>query len=377
MIQEKLNELVEFVMDYADANPDRNKDDVAAAVERRFGLVKQRKVYVGPDFAVRFSQASTSSFSNTVLSLSALKRVDDRPMIVCVVRQSSIQLLLANSTLLKRISHSSQRLRVDNVRGSFNGSDIVRVFAGLPNVPNNFEELFVAHQQFSWEDNVARLAESTGLIVPSGKYFEPAAEQRTAILGAPQRAADFSASSERYGLHQQLDGIVHRQRAEILRAAHIDNVNTRGNTIEQIVTSAGNFHGCEDMSFALELGYRVYIDVKTKLLGLASNPKAYNIDKFLKTLTDPAAVFLFFFVGIDVSTGRLRTALVSPLDSRLLSATRIQFHWAGRNSRGVTQLDAAFTSVFDDAFEQDIDLDTAKRFLSYLLSITPNTEIDE
>ena len=377
MIQERLDELVAFVLDYSEQHQGRGKDHIAAAVERRFQLVKCRRVYVASDFVMRFSEANTSSFSNTVLSLSALEKVDDRPVIICIVRPDSIQFLLANSTFLKKISHSSQQLRIDNIRGSFNGSDIVRTFAGLANAPENFEELFAAHQQFSWEDNVTRLAESTSSIVPTGRRFEPTLQQRDIILQAPARALEFGVSAEHVKLAQQLHQIACQKKAEILRAAQIDNINTRGNAIEQIITSTGNFHGCEDMSFVIELGPRVCIDVKTKVLDLSSNPKAYNVDKFLETLADAGTVFSFFFVGIDSSRQELKTALVSALDSTLLSATRVQFHWAGRNSRGVTQLSGAFSSVFEEDFEEHIDVDIACTFLNDLLSITPDTAAPE
>lgn len=39
--------------------------------------------------------------------------------------------LYANSTLLRKISHSSQELRVDNIKDSFDGSDIIRELEGI------------------------------------------------------------------------------------------------------------------------------------------------------------------------------------------------------------------------------------------------------
>jgi hypothetical protein len=42
---------------------------------------------------------------------------------VCVVRQSENELLLSNSTFLKKISHSSHELSLTNIKGSFNGSE--------------------------------------------------------------------------------------------------------------------------------------------------------------------------------------------------------------------------------------------------------------
>jgi len=36
----------------------------------------------------------------------------------------------SNTTFLKKISHSSHELRTDNIKGSFNGSDIMVVYEG-------------------------------------------------------------------------------------------------------------------------------------------------------------------------------------------------------------------------------------------------------
>jgi hypothetical protein len=49
-----------------------NKAQIEAAFSKRTSLEKERSVYVGNGYAVRFSEANTGSFSNVVLSLSAL-----------------------------------------------------------------------------------------------------------------------------------------------------------------------------------------------------------------------------------------------------------------------------------------------------------------
>ena len=130
-------------------------------------------------------------------------------------------------------------------------------------------------------------------------------------------------------MHSDLSQIVHENRAAILSAARIDNVNLRGNTIEQIVTRAGNFHNVEDASRTLQIGTEVKIDIKTKILSLSSSPKGYNIDKVLKVLSRGKTVVSFFFIGVDPDEELIKTCLVSIFDRTILNATRIQFHWAG------------------------------------------------
>ena len=58
----------------------------------------------------------------------------------------------------------------------------------------------------------------------------------------------------------------------------------------------------------------------------------------LKFLAREKSVFLFYFVGVD-ATKIVSTVLVSMFESRLLASTIVLRHWAGRNSRGVTQFE--------------------------------------
>lgn len=53
----------------------------------------------------------------------------------------------------------------------------------------------------------------------------------------------------------------------------------------------------------------------------------------------------------------------------MLAATRIQFHWAGRNSRGVTQLTGEFSHVFTKDYKEQIDEAEAKAYLQRLLEL--------
>lgn len=39
-------------------------------------------------------------------------------------------------------------------------------------------------------------------------------------------------------------------------------------------------------------------DVKTKIMVLSSNPKAYNLDKVLEFLSQEKSVFIFYVVGV-------------------------------------------------------------------------------
>jgi hypothetical protein len=364
-----ISEVIRFIRDLKEKNPGYKKDRIASDTANKFNLKLTRKVFHCTDFSLRFSTAKGSSFSNTVLSLSALTAYDKTPFIVCIVRPKDVEFLLANSSFLKKISHSSHQLRVDNVKGSFLGHDILREFDDLRNCPGNFDKLFAIHGEFTWEENLLRLAEATTAIVPTGVRFSPSPAQAAGILGAGILADRISTTREYVGIQTALDRIVAQQREAILQTATIDNINERGNSIEQIITRTGNLHGIQDLAFSLPGDIRVLVDVKTKLLNLASSPKGYNIDKFLALLATGNTALSFFFVGIDIAGRSVRTRLVSVLDSTIRKATRIQFHWAGRNSRGVTQLTGDLSSIFAADFREAIKPEEAEIFLRMLMDI--------
>jgi len=373
-MNEALTKLTSFLQSYAIKHSGYSKEQIAKATVTHFNLTKTRSVFHCPKFAIRFSSASGTSFSNVVLSLSVLKKYDSVPFIVCiirVVRPKEVELLLANATFLKKISHSSQRLRVDNIRGSFLGHDIMRTYNGIENTPNNFDVLFKTHTQITWEDNIARLVKKTNAIVPTGIRFEPSNQEKQNILNAPKIAASLSKHPEYRQVYNTLNKLVHDNKNAILKAGKIDNVNRRGNTIEQIITKVGNFHSLDDVSWTLSIGPEVKIDIKTKILTLSSSPKGYNIDKVLKSLAIGNTVISFFFIGINVEKKYIVTCLVSIFDRTILNATRLQFHWAGRNSRGVAQLTGDLTSIFNRDFLESIDIPKAIAFLQKLISLKP------
>lgn len=363
-----------------------DKAALVAQIQRQYRLVRDRSVYYCKWFAVRFCKSSKRSFSNTILSLSALQKYDDRPFIVCLVTPTQNFLMLANTTFLKKISHSSQELRVDNIKGSFNGSDILRFYEDTENCGKNFEYLFTSHENYSFHENLVRLVEATNNIRPNGHRFEPNREQELCIYKSVDRAISFLDSAEYDILNEDLQNRVQSVAKEIAIAAFIENVNLRGRMIEYLVTGSGDLH--ETLIRALRNGsplpeiytadklgdyerefdhYSTATDIKTKVLYLSSNPKGYNIDKLLAFLSKELSVYLVYIVAIDQNE-KINTRLCSLYNRQLLSATRIITHWAGRNSRGVTQyLGKALEDIVND-FDRSIDAEQARQFLKDCLS---------
>lgn len=365
-----LEETINFINKFKASHLDADKSVVQKAWAERASPKKSgRSVFIADGFAMRFSGPQKGGFSNTVLALSKLAPHDMHPFVVAVVRPGSVDFLLANSTFLKKISHSSRNLRLDNIKGSFNGTDIMTVFEGTPNTPAHFDELFALHSAFTWEENLERLVEATNEIVARNNRFQPSNEEIAFIRNAPARFSDAVLSEEYAAAERDLIGRMEAAKPDILAAALIDNVNIRGNAIEQLITGDGNAHELGDVVLPLGRGAKLVIDVKTKLLDRASAPKAYNVDKLLRLLAQPGSVLAFFMIGIDTARGEVSGRLLTVLDDALRNSTVVQHHWAGRGSRGVTQLSGNFGRALSPDYHPSISIEEAQSFLSGLIEL--------
>jgi hypothetical protein len=171
-----LDSLVEFILSYLLAHPSADKEQLAAAVAARFALTKMRKLFVGADFSVRFCRTSTEGvFSGGVISIAAVVHHDDKPFVVCLRTPSGCKFMLANTTFVARVSHSSQLLAEDRLRGSINGSDILRQHRGVANEPANFDRLWKAHLASDKAANLARIVAATRAIQATAQAWTASA----------------------------------------------------------------------------------------------------------------------------------------------------------------------------------------------------------
>lgn len=191
-------------------------------------------------FAVVFCYSKNSSFSNVVFSLSKLEKYDHIPCFVVLVRKDLDNVIyMINTTLLDKISHSSQELRVDNIRGSFLGSNIRKELPeiGKVNAPKDFDELFAYHEGFTWQENIERLVERTNNIKPNIGRAELSEAEIKNVFNSPKRAIKFIQSHDYGLLLKDLRTRCEEVKDAILVASHIPNVNIRGRLIEVLITS--------------------------------------------------------------------------------------------------------------------------------------------
>jgi hypothetical protein len=381
---ETISAFVQFV---AHHNGIGNKAKLTELAMHKFGLAKERSVYCHKDFSVRFSHSAGGGFSNTVLSLSNLRKYDDKPFLVCLVTATENKLYLANTTFLAKISHSSQELRLDNIRGSFNGSDIIKTFDGTPNDATHIQELYALHADMGFDENLPRLVEATNGIAPTGRRFVPGEKELINLNESVARAVAFCNSVHYQALKADLDARLAKYRAGIVRAANIANVNIRGRAIEYLISGDDDalkariaaeldedYDSLPEFKTENTLGdyscllgdWYVETDIKTKKTDLGSAPKAYNVDKFLEYHSWPDSVFMFYFIGVD-DAGGVQTALIPVFQTALLAGTKVQHHWAGRNSRGVTQFDGAVIQQLLANPDTTIDAAAAMAFLTKLV----------
>ncbi|MBY0379430.1 MAG: hypothetical protein K2P99_03400 [Burkholderiales bacterium] len=195
--------LIDFTVS---TNNVKNKNDIISILVNKFSMIVDRKVLYNNEFAIRVSQNNTNQgFSNTILSLSMLQKYDSRPFFVYVIRSTNNYLLLANSTFIKKISHSSQLLSLTNIKGSFNGSDILKEFHDILNSAENFEKLFRIHESIGFEENFERIVNATKDITPLVKQHQFNALEIENIYNSIERTQCFIKSKYYTELKKNLD----------------------------------------------------------------------------------------------------------------------------------------------------------------------------
>lgn len=356
-----------------------------------FNLTKDGKIYYNDFFATRFCFSKNGNFSNTILALSKLQKYDKIPvLIVLIVANGDNKIFLGNSTFLSKISHSSKELRENNIKGSFNGSDIIKIYNNIENSYENIEDLFAFHIDISWNENLSRLVEATSGIIGKMNKFIPNETELHNIFHSIDRAIDFINSENYDTLLQDLNQRVLSCKEAILVASHIENINIRGRLIEHLITLddqqrikiLANLKDIETNlpTYDTKNGLGDYVrsfnnkktltDIKTKIIYLNSNPKAFNIDKFLQTMAEDNTIFMFYFIGID-ENGIFNSILTSVFHNTLIDATTSQHHWSGRNTRGATQfIGKQINSLLsEEEFNNQIDKNKSIKFLEKFLEM--------
>lgn len=367
-----LVDLVEFVNSWRQRNPRGSKADLAAATLVRFRLAKDGALLIGERFAVRFCQSKFErNFPNGVVAIAKIVQHDHLPVVVCVLTPVGCRLMLANTTFLSKVSHSSHAIARDNLRGTILGTDILTEIAGFANEPRHFRDLWQVHERADRMEHLARIVDATQAVEPTRARWTADATAVAHVLAAPSLAIRLSAHADYDAVRDELDGMVHDRRALILEAARDPNNKTRGEAIEQVLTRRTGQHDLGDIQFRLEIAV-LRVDVKSKLSGRGSAPKAWNIDRTLSDLAKGDHLLSMYFVRVDLPRAVIDTRLASIFDRILLGASVRQSHWSGRGTRGTIQFSGSLDAIWSPGFRESIDVGTARRFLQELIDVRPN-----
>ncbi len=371
-----LSALVRFVQEWRTASPAGMKDALVAALIEHFSLEQDGALLVGSQFVVRVSQNSADAgFPNAVVALKKIVKYDDRPVIVCLITPNRCVLLLANTTFLRKVSHSSHSLAEHKLVGSILGSDVLPSHEGTSNTPDNFARLWKRHQQTDRASNLLRIITATRARGSAATMWFPSPIEIERILAAPQLAYTISGKAEYARIAMDLDAGIQLKRSAILAAACDPNHKTRGDRIESIVTGVAKNQGLGDLTVQV-LTSTISIDVKAKRLDLSSAPKAYNVDKVLHDLSAGNRLLAILFVGVDPTRDLLNTRLVSMFDRTLLAAVRLDPRWSGRGTRGTVQFSGDLGAVWRVGFRETIDVAESGEFLRRLIDHPPASARD-
>ena len=355
----------------------------------KYSLVPEGGAYVGGLFSASFSDASGRGFANTVLSLSRLRGIDSRPFVAVRVSGDGNRAMLANSSFLEKASRSDAALDPDRPRGSFNGSDIMRRPGGIENAPENFGRLWDAHLRGSWDGNIGRISSANAAIAPRGSAFAPTAREAANLRRSVESAERFVSSGDYDAVLERLDALVAGVPKSLVRLACSEpRAGVRGKVLERLFASGGGSGEYRRLAAALKAGepvapespnaladcvfefdgFTCAVDVKTRIEGSESNPKGFNIDKYLRFAAGNARnVMMVFLVGIS-KDGGTRTCLCSVYDRRLLEKVFTSGAWSGGRSRGDVQFKgSAIDSILADGTGTEVDQVAALSFLNGLI----------
>jgi hypothetical protein len=303
-------------------------------------------------FALRLARSKGIALPNTILGFKRLLKHDAEPIVIVQVYGQSIRFLLANSTLVAKVSHSSVGLTATTIVGSINGTDVLPASrGGVANTGHNLAALFAVHQAADKASELARIVQATRSISSWRAYWTIDWELVRTNLEKANAAAATAIP------HAQLEALlteVEQEHGAILELAQRTPGKLPGKKIEQLLTNTMVRHAFGDVSTTDGL---FEVDIKAHRQGTSSNPKAFNMDKVLRLLHERPVMPLYLFVV--VGDAQLQCRYLPMLHQNVLGHTRWQNRWSGRNAYGGTQLTGEWPTTTTGTHAYTMDVDSA------------------
>lgn len=360
-IQETLTEVLAFFKSERSQSIS-DKEILGKLLSQKFKVRKERSLFIVDDvIAIRFSHSKIdrNTSSNTVLAIKKIKEFDNYPILSVLVTPGTNYVEIMNTTFIKKVSHSSKKITYTNLVGSINYTDIMKEYAGTPNIVKEVSNLYKIHQSTDHDKNLKRIVDNTQDIKPIKHKYIFSKEEKNNILSIVQREDMFIENDILTQIEKKLDTRVNAEKKYILRTAQLydHNVNLRGRIIEKLIS--GDSCDTEKIKRALDINedpkittkddladyelslsnYNIGIDIKSSALGKDSQPKGIYIDDMLKFVGQSNTIFLVYLVGIKLESQKIMTKLVPMFDKNLLKGSHIESAWSGRDTRGHIQFD--------------------------------------
>ncbi|MBL7983187.1 MAG: hypothetical protein JNL52_15405 [Flavobacteriales bacterium] len=282
---------------------------------------------------------SKKSNSNTVTSLKNILKHDDVPFIAVFLDRAAVRFMLANSSLVKKASHSSQGITHQRIKGSINGGDILHALGDTPNDREHIEQLFAQHEMEDHSEHRERIVEATLAIKGRASSAAPDWELVERNLSAGSELLDNATLEE---IRAKLFTRVEQMKEAILACASHTTPKAFGDCVERMILGADPAHALGDIHFA---DGRIAVDIKARKAGVPSSPKAVNVQKLVDHLSKGPGATLYFMVTVDVASGTLSCNLIQMLHTDLLPHYWHDVRWSGRDSLGTLSFKGDLSSV--------------------------------
>lgn len=304
---------------------------------------------------------SKKSNSNTVTSLKNILKHDDVPFIAVFLDRAAVRFMLANSSLVKKASHTSQGITHQRIKGSINGGDILNALGDTPNDRTHLDALFAQHVEEDHAEHRERIVEATLAIKGRAPSAAPDWEAVDRNLSAGSGLLDNATLQE---IRAKLFERVEQMKDAILACASHTTPKAFGDCVERMILGADPAHALGDILFAYG---RIAVDIKARKAGVPSSPKAVNVQKLVDHLSTGPGAALYFMVTVDVAKGTLSCNLIQMLHPDLLPHYWHDVRWSGRGSLGTLSFKGDLSSVLSEPERLELDPAAAVAKLQALL----------
>lgn len=344
--------------------------DISKKLIEKFDLKLYKSILYNEFFAMKISLCNKKNYSNSVTSLKNLIKFNDVPILNLVMKKNRIDVYLINLTLIKKVTHSSPNLEINNICGSIVGSDIIKNKFQFDNCLDNIDILFKEHLENDLNQNLKRIINNTKSAKSKKQKFIPSEHEKKLIFDSINSSYIFIKNYYEI-FTNYISELIKNNEKQIIELRKIENNKVRGTELENLfknISDVKNLNKHDLGNFEIDYnGFTIKINVISKLIDKKGSPKDYNIDKILKFLSQGNTIYLNLIVGIGDNF--VKSRLISIFDEKLINNINITDKWSGFNRKGCTQYSNETMNMVLDNNENIIDFESSKEMLDKFIVI--------